>query len=75
MVKEFNTYLISVKEKVYTFNKTDKSQISPVNVDNSKDNKNDTVDKADKSRSITVTNIFNKSTQVEKPSETFSLSL
>ena len=48
MVKEANTYLISAKNKIDTVNRTDKSQTSPETVDTSKNNLNDTVDKAGK---------------------------
>ena len=52
-----------------TVDKTEKSQTSPETVDSSKNNKNYTVYKSDKSWSITVNNLSNKSTQIEKPSE------
>ena len=66
MVKEANTYLISEKE-YWESKKTQISQTSPETVDTSKNIKNDTDDRADKSRSVIVTNLSNKITQIEKP--------
>ena len=62
-------YLISEKKKIDTFNKTEKSQISPETFDTPKNNKNSTVDRSDKSRYIPVINLSNKMTQIEKTSE------
>ena len=60
MVKESNTYIISTKKKIDIGDKTYKSQTSPETVDIPKNNKNDTVEKADKSRSIPVNNLPSK---------------
>ena len=69
MIKEVKTNIISTKKKIDIVNKTDKSQPSPETIDTSKNNKNYTVDRADKSRSIPVTNLSNKITQIEKHSK------
>ena len=63
MIKEANTFLIPPKNKIDT-EKTEKSKTSPETVDTSKINKNDTVDRADKSRYIPVTILSNKITQI-----------
>ena len=69
VVKESNASLIFAKRKIYTVDRTEKSQTFPEKVDTSKNNKNETVYKADKSKSIPITNLSNKRTQIEKTSE------
>ena len=55
--------------KIDTDKKIEKSQTSLETVDTPKNYKKDRVDRADKSKSIPVTNLSNKSAQIEKPSE------
>ena len=61
------TLLLSPKKEYWESKKTQISQTSPETVDTSKNIKNDTDDRADKSRSVIVTNLSNKITQIEKP--------
>ena len=67
--EKISASITSTKKNVDTVEKTKKSQKYQESVATSKNKKNDTFYKADKSRSIAVTNIYNKSTQIEKPSE------
>ena len=69
MVKEANTSPISEKKNIYTVKKTDKSQSYKETVNTSKNNKTEALTSIDKSRSIPRTNLSNKSTRIEKPSE------
>ena len=69
MVKEDNTSLISSKKKIDIVVKTDKSQTSKGTVDTSKNNKTDTLNTIYKSRPTPRTNLSNKSTKIENPSE------
>ena len=84
MVKEDITPPISAKNNIYTVNKTNKSQAYNKTVHAPKINKNYKVKSIDKSRSdqrtytentvdksssIPRTNLFTKSTRIEKPSE------
>ena len=66
-IRKTTHLLPTTKKKIDTETKTKKSQTSSETVVTSKNNKNDTVDKIDKSRSIPVTNISNKITQIENP--------
>ena len=69
MNENINAYITSTKNSIDTFKKTEKSQTSQKAVVTSKNKKNETVEKADKSGSIPVTNIYNINTQIEKSSE------
>ena len=69
MVKEAKTSLISAKKNIDTVEKTEKSQTSKEKVDNYKNNKTDTLNTINKSRSTPRTNLSNRGTKIEKPSE------
>ena len=66
MVKEANTSPISEKKKIDTVYKTYKSQISKETVDISKNNKTDTLNTIDRSRSTPRTNLSNKIARIIK---------
>ena len=74
VVEESITPPISVKNKIDTFNKTDKPQASNKTVDTPKSNKTDTVKSLDKSRStqiiISYYTIYPLSKESYTPSET-----
>ena len=63
MVREANASITPTKNKI-DIEKLHKSKTCPERVVTTKNNKNITVDKADKPRSIPVTNIYNKSYQI-----------
>ena len=54
-MKEAITSTISAKKKIYTINKTDKSQAPNKTVDKPRSNKTDKVKSVDKSRSTQIT--------------------
>ena len=57
------------KNKIYTVNKTEKSQACNKTVDKSSSNKSDKGNKVNKSRFISRNRLSNKSTKIEKTSE------
>ena len=71
MVKEANTSPISSKKKIDAVRKKEKLQTSKGTVDTSRNNKTDTLNTIDKSRSTPRTNLLNKITKIEKPSAIF----
>ena len=73
LVEEVITYPISVKKKIDTVNKTEKSQTSKKQSLPPKKAKTDTLNSIDKSRSTQRTNLSNKITRIEKPIEIDSL--
>ena len=67
MVKKSNTSPISEKNIIDTVNKTEKSQTSKEAVSTSKNNRTDTFETIDKSRSTPITDLSNKNFHIEKP--------
>ena len=69
--KKVNASITSTKKNIDKVDKAEKPQKPPEAVFTSKNKKNYTVDKVDKPRSIPITNISNKTTQIKKSSEIY----
>ena len=67
MVEESNTSLISQKKKIDTIKKPREITIIQQNSPYSQQNKPDTLNTIDKSRSTQRTNLYDKSTRIENP--------
>ena len=69
VVEESITSTILSKKKIDTVNKTEKSQTSKETVPTSKEIKPDTLKSVDESRYNQRSNLYNRSTRIEKPTE------